>query len=259
VRLVSERTDTPPGLLVRPAAAGDATLPGILVIHELWGLDAHIEDVTERFARAGYLAFAADLLAPRPPELAADRVRALETFYERTPREVWSDEAAFDVHLAAETDGDALRETRDSLMAAAADRQPLLARLEDAVRFLRERAPSVGSVGWCMGGALSARLTATGTPPDAAVMFYGTPPEPELHERLSAPLLGLFGEEDQRITQWVEPFGESMRALGKPWEAHVYAGAPHAFFNDTRSFYRVDAARDAWARTLAFFADRLAA
>jgi carboxymethylenebutenolidase len=257
VRLERERTETRPGLLVRPAAAGDTALPAILVIHELWGLDEHIEDVAERFAAAGYLAYAPDLLAPRPPELYRERVSALAAFFDGTPREVWSDEEAFEAHLAAAGDADALRRTRDSLMAVPADVPALLARLEDAVRFLRERAPSVGSVGWCMGGGLSGRLTTTATPPDAAVVFYGAPPEPELHERVAAPLLGLFGEHDQRITQWVEPFTASMRALGKPWEAHVYAGAPHAFFNDTRRNYRPDAARDAWARTLAFFAERL--
>ncbi len=108
-----------------------------------------------------------------------------------------------------------------------------------------------------MGGGLSAQLAASDAGLAAAVCFYGMPPGREEAERISCPLLGLYGSEDERITGQVPAFLETMRDLGKPFEQHIYDGAPHAFFNDTRPSYRVAAARDAWARTLAFFAQHV--
>jgi carboxymethylenebutenolidase len=104
---------------------------------------------------------------------------------------------------------------------------------------------------------LSGQLAASGAGLAAAACFYGMPPGRAEAERISCPLLGLYGGEDERITSQVPAFAETMRDLGKPFEHHVYEGAPHAFFNDTRPSYRVAAARDAWARTLAFFAQHV--
>lgn len=72
-------------------------------------------------------------------------------------------------------------------------------------------------------------------------------------------MLGLYGGDDPRITDGVPAFAEAMKLAGKSFEHHVYAGAPHAFFNDERRSYRLSPSRDAWARTLAFFAKHLAA
>jgi carboxymethylenebutenolidase len=253
VELVREEVAAPVGYLTRPARADGP--PAVLVIQELWGLDSHIRDVADRLATAGYLAFAPDLYAPRPPALAPERTRAVETFYEETPADVWADEERLAAARDARPDGAELAETFAVL--SGLDRSAFLPALEGHLAWLREQAPRVGTIGFCMGGGLSAALTTTSSPPDAAVVFYGGLPEPRAHERVAAPILGFFGGDDPRLTQWVEPFGESMRALGKEFEGHVYEGAPHAFFNDTRTFYRSEAARQAWARTLTFFAERL--
>jgi len=74
---------------------------------------------------------------------------------------------------------------------------------------------------------------------------------------LSCPLLGFYGGDDHRITDAVPTMAKTIEEIGGSFEHHIYPGAPHAFFNDTRPSFRVDAARDAWARLLGFFAEHL--
>ena len=105
-----------------------------------------------------------------------------------------------------------------------------------------------------MGGALSVRLAAAGAPLAACVIFYGAAPPFERIPHIRCPVLGLYGGEDRGITDGVPSFAEEMQKAGKSFEYHVYPGAAHAFFNDTRAeVYREDAAKDAWQRTLSFF------
>jgi carboxymethylenebutenolidase len=108
-----------------------------------------------------------------------------------------------------------------------------------------------------MGGGLSARLACGDPELAAAVIFYGASPEADHLAALVCPVLGFYGGEDPRITGAVPALAAAMEAAGKDFEWHVYLGAAHAFFNDTRRAYDVDAARDAWARALGFFARTL--
>ena len=91
----------------------------------------------------------------------------------------------------------------------------------------------------------------------ATVVYYGTPPPGDRAGAISSPMLGIYGGKDRAITDAVPAFAEAMAAAGKTFDHRVYPGAPHAFFNDTRPWYRVRAARDAWARTLGFLAEHL--
>ena len=109
-----------------------------------------------------------------------------------------------------------------------------------------------------MGGGLSAQLACAEPELAAAVIFYGASPAQDDLGGLRCPVLGFYGGEDPRITATVPGLAAAMEAAGKSYEWHVYAGAPHAFFNDTRRSYDVGAARDAWARLLGFFAEHLA-
>ena len=105
-----------------------------------------------------------------------------------------------------------------------------------------------------MGGGLAARLACAESALAGAAIFYGEPAPGELVSLISCPVIGFYGGEDPRITDTVPAFAETMKAAGKAYEPHVYPDAPHAFFNDTRPSYTVDAARDAWACLLGFFA-----
>jgi len=139
-----------------------------------------------------------------------------------------------------------------------------IAEIVAAARFLLARddvrGPKVGVVGFCMGGALSLLSACESDLFGAAVVFYGRNPDPiERVRSLHCPLLGLYGELDQAIPpSEVERLRAALTAAGKEFELHIYPGAPHAFFNDTRASYRPEAAIDAWRRTLAFLRRHLA-
>ena len=83
------------------------------------------------------------------------------------------------------------------------------------------------------------------------------PPAEEELLALSCPLLGFYGGDDHRITDADPTMAKTIEEIGGSFEYHIYPGAPHAFFNDTRPSFRIDAARDAWAQVLGFFAERL--
>jgi carboxymethylenebutenolidase len=243
----------------RPAATGEQ-LPGVLLIQEIWGVDDHIQDLTGRVATTGYIALAPDLygLGGRPAALQPPRVAAVKTFLNSLPVGTWWDEATRQEALAGLPAGErtAVAESLGALFAPR-DRDALVALLRDAFAALRDDPACngrVAAVGWCMGGGLSARLACTEPALAGAAIFYGEPAPDDLLSQIACPLIGFYGGADPRITDTVPAFAAKMKAAGKDYEAHVYPDAPHAFFNDTRPSYTVDAARDAWVRLLTFFA-----
>ncbi|MBW7456357.1 dienelactone hydrolase family protein, partial [Paenibacillus sepulcri] len=110
----------------------------------------------------------------------------------------------------------------------------------------------VASMGFCLGGTLSGRLAALDPELRGAVIFYGSAPPSESIPEIQCPVTGFYGELDKRITSAVPEFAEAAEKAGVAFEYHIYDGAQHAFFNDTRPSYYVDAARDAYGRTLQF-------
>jgi len=89
------------------------------------------------------------------------------------------------------------------------------------------------------------------------VIFYGQSPPLDAVPRIGARVLGLYGSEDPGITQTVPAFSEAMVNAGKHFEYHVYPGAKHAFFNDTRPNYQWESATDAWERVVRFLGESL--
>ncbi|MBP1643407.1 MAG: hypothetical protein H6Q03_2076 [Acidobacteria bacterium] len=212
------------GLLARPK---DATgpLPGLIVIQEWWGLNDNIRAMTRRLAGEGYVALAVDL-------------------YEGN---------------IADTPDAALAE----MQAAMKDPARLAENLRQAREFLRRKDTTrVGVVGWCFGGgwALQAALD-LGDHLDAAVMYYGrTTADPAELGRLQAPLLGLFGGQDEGIPiTGVRAMEAELARLGKDATIVVYEDATHAFANPSGTNYQAAAAEDAWQRTTAFFERHLKA
>ena len=199
--------------------------PGVLVIHENRGLNDHTRDVARRFAAEGYVALAADILA-----------RKGGTGSMASP--------------------DAAREAIGTITSEQAT-----ADLKSGLGFLnthaRVKSGNLGSVGFCWGGARSFLLAAESDILKAAVVFYGSAPAPEVLARVRVPVLGLYGEVDERITSKVPEVDAAMKAAKKSYEYKIYPAAQHAFFNDTGERYNAEAAKDAWARTLAFFKKHL--
>jgi carboxymethylenebutenolidase len=250
-----------PAYRAKPAVVSDP-LPGVIVIQEAWGVDGHIIDVTTRLATAGYLALAPDLYAPggeRPQPLRAERMEALKQFVNTMPPGAWTDQRARQEALdrLPEPERDEVAESM-AAMSNAGDRLHLLRAAVGHVRADPDAAGKpVGCVGFCLGGSLAGRLACSEPNLRAAAIFYGMPPSEEELLALSCPLLGLYGGDDHRITDVVPTMAKTIEEIGGSFEYHIYPGAPHAFFNDTRPSFRVDAARDAWARLLVFFAERL--
>ena len=252
------------GYLARPAVA-TAPLPAVIVIQEIWGVDAHVQDLVQRFATAGYVALAPDLYSRggKPDELAPERVEAAKAFLDALPSHTWFDAQA---RVAALERVDAaarerLRPTLDRLFSPARPIERWVEDLRAAVAFVaasREaRGRRIGAVGYCMGGLLSALLAAEERRLSASVVYYGAAPSAEKAAAIRCPVLGIYGGDDPRVLTTVPQLAEGLRNAGQPFEQLLYTGAPHAFFNDTRSSYRPEAARDAWARTLRFLSERL--
>jgi carboxymethylenebutenolidase len=267
--------DTPSGRIPAYLAYGleaPGPLPGILVMHEIWGVNEHIKDVAERFARAGYVALAPDLYSPggsRPTVLARDRVELAKTFFDSVPPEDWlkvlHDETRRTEALVAiydsKADQDRAGETLLRLFEGVrGDITPFVRILAAAAGHLRSHeicSGTLGSVGWCLGGRLSGLLACDDAHPQAAVIFYGSAPPDDRLAMLRCPIRGFYGQDDPPIVAGLAAFQAALQSARVDYELRVYPDTPHAFFNDTRPSYRSGPARDAWARTLGFFAQVL--
>ncbi len=208
------------GYLCRPSGEGRA--PGIIVIQEWWGLEPHIKDVAERFAREGFVSLAPDL------------------YHGKVTRE--PDEA------------------RKLLMGL--DRPKAIKEIVASIKYLKQQSfvsGKVGTVGFCMGGALSIATACSSRDVDAAVIYYGNNPDPITQlANVRCPVLGLYGGADGGVPVTVAAtLSQELEKTHTPYEIHIYGGAPHAFFNDTRASFRKEAAEDSWQRTLAFFRKHL--
>ena len=206
------------------APPGEADLPVVIVIHENRGLNDHIRDVARRLALAGYSAVAPDFLSPAGGT-PADEDRAREMIGELDMSETVADGAAMIRWLGSQ----------------------------------EGRSRKVGIVGFCWGGAMVNRLAvASGEALSAAVSFYGPAPDPSEAARVQAPLLIHLAERDERVNRTALPWVLALRQAGKEVRAINYHDADHAFHNDTSAArYNRDAAEQAWATTLEFFARHL--
>jgi carboxymethylenebutenolidase len=185
----------------------------------------------------------------------------VKKFLDIMPPGAWGDDAARQAALEllpAEERND-VTESMTAVFANAGDIPKHVATAEALIADLREvhgGSIHIGSVGFCMGGGVSFAL-ACGQSVDVAAVFYGRSPADDVLNSLTVPVLGCYGADDHGIVDDL-PRVQQMTASDL-FEPHIYPKIPHAFFNDTRGSYRVEAARDSWARTLSFFARHLAA
>jgi len=130
-----------------------------------------------------------------------------------------------------------------------------------AFRHPEVKKDRVGVIGWCMGGMYALALATEEPGLDAVVAYYGAPPtDAAAIAKIQAPVLGNYGAEDKGPSpEQVKAFEAAMKKAGKKIDVKIYDGAPHAFANPNNPWggYRETAAKDAWARTSAFFAANL--
>ena len=239
-------------------------LPGVMVIQEILGLNEHIEDVTRRIAAAGYAALAPDLFAvrgERPAHFTRDRLAQAWDNMIRMPPGAMRDPAMRAVELARlpEPDRSRIAETQAGINAVFGRMADFVPALRLAFRYLvgtrpETKSQKVACVGFCMGGGLSALLACEEPGLAGAAVFYGNSPEHEKAAAITCPVIGFYGGEDGRVNNGVPAFEEVLRASDTSFEKHVYAGANHAFFNDSGPTYDEVAVRDSWPRLLGFFA-----
>ena len=108
------------------------------------------------------------------------------------------------------------------------------------------------SIGFCAGGGNSFAFAGEVPELNAAVVFYGAPPNEALMAKINAPVLGLYGQIDARIVEAVEPTAAAMKKLGKSYEPHIYKDATHAFLEYQNLGANGEATADAWPRAMAF-------
>lgn len=241
--------------MVKPAMVA-GPLPAIIVIQEIWGVDAHIRDVCDRFATSGYVALAPDLYyhGGTPAALSLERIEEVKRLMDEVGAALW-DPAAREAKLAEKGPDVAKRvgETMGAILGPR-DEGAMIDDIEAFVDLLARHPWTTGrpvaSIGYCMGGALSFALAGRGRAMACAFVYYGHGPTPEEAARVTCPVYGFYGETDRRLTEDVPEVAELMNSRGKTYEPVVYGGAGHAFFNDSRRSFHPESARLAWARTL---------
>jgi carboxymethylenebutenolidase len=206
------------GYYAEPAQPGE--YPGVVMIHEWWGLNEHMRAQADELAKHGYRVLAVDLFG---------RVAT-------TADEARTQVSSLDQAKALENLKAAEKFLRD------------------------RGSQKVASLGWCFGGGQSLRLaTAPGESLDATVVYYGNlPTDTEALKNITWPVLGIFGDQDQSIpTSTVGKFKEALTALNIENQIHVYPGVGHAFANPSNAGFAPQETADAWEKTLAFLDENL--
>ena len=223
-----------PWRLTWPSPRGSGSHPAVVVIQEIWGVNSHIQFLTDRFPAQGYVG-----LAP--------------AMFHREGRMTMGLHEEMDPALAR--------------MGNCTD-AGIVADVQAAVNYLKAQpfvqSDRIGIVGFCFGGRVSYLAACNVSDLKATVVYYGgrimgalggdgASPFDQT-SKITSPVLGLFGEEDQNPSpEDVAKIDAELTRLGKDHEFHVYPGCGHGFNCNARSSYRPESARDAWGKAMAWF------
>jgi carboxymethylenebutenolidase len=214
--------ETVQAMMYKPEGKGP--FPGLLVIHEWWGLNDWVKEQASKLADEGYVALAVDLYRGKvatTPDEAHELMRGVP-----------EDRARRDLHAAFEF-------------------------LKSQPNVKKDR---IGSIGWCMGGGYSLGVALEEPTLTADVINYGhLAVDPDSLKKINASILGIFGAQDRGIpVEDVKKFESQLKQMGKKVEIVIYPDAGHAFENpNNKDGYRPADAADAWQHTVAFLARTL--
>jgi carboxymethylenebutenolidase len=207
--------------LARPSKG--KKFPAVIVIHENRGLVPHIQDVTRRMAREGFLSLAPDALSPLGG----------------TPDDISNVGAMF----------------------KQLDNEKTIKNFVAAVKYLKTNplcTGKVGCTGFCWGGGMTNQVAVNAPDLNAAVPYYGRQPAAEDVAKINAPIMAHYAGNDPGIDAGIPAFEEALKKYHKEYQIFMYEGASHAFNNDTNpDRYNEKAAKLAWSRTIAFFKEKL--
>jgi carboxymethylenebutenolidase len=197
--------------------------PVVIVIHEIFGLTDWIRSVADQLAADGFIAIAPDLLSGHGKDGGGTDSLGGRDDVTKAVRGLGADEVT---------------------------------RGLNAVRDYGMKLPSsnhkTATIGFCWGGGQSFAYAAAQPDLSAAVVYYGSPVPDSTIEKIKAPVLGLYGGNDNRISATVEPMDAKMKSAGKSYTHHVYDGAGHGFLRAQNEAANLKAAQEAWPVTIAF-------
>ncbi len=207
------------GFIAHPSESGN--YPGVIMIHEWWGLNDNIKDMATELASHGFVVLAVDLFGG---EVAYDANKAMELV------------GSFEKNIA-------------------------IANMNLGTDFLTKNynVEKIGSIGWCFGGGQSLNLALNNENMDATVIYYGQlTSEQDQLSSIDWPILGIFAELDQGISpDIVKEFESALNNLEIPNEIIIYPGVDHAFANPTGARFAPIESADAWDKTLNFLESNL--
>lgn len=205
------------GFYAAPVKEGQ--YPGIVMIHEWWGLNDNIRTMARRLASFGYNVLAVDLYNGKVATSQAEAMKQVGSL----------------------------------------NKEEAIANMKEAATYLRnKKSTKVGSLGWCFGGGQSLQLSLNDSL-DATVIYYGTlVTDKTALSSIQWPVLGIFGDKDQSIpVSSVNEFEKSLNGLKIENEIYIYQGVGHAFANPTGANYAPRETQDAWQKTIAFLEKHL--
>jgi len=207
------------GFLARPAESGE--FPGVILIHEWWGLNDNIKDMARNLASHGYAVFAADLYAGQVATTPDGARKLLTTF----------------------------------------DAEKGISNIQDVAELLRTKYEigRLATIGWCFGGAQSLNYALSGNDLDATIIYYGQlVTDQDSLSLIHWPVLGIFGGQDQSIpVENVNEFESILNDLGVENEIHIFPDVGHAFANPSGANYAPEETKEAWQNTLLFLEKHL--
>ena len=233
----------------------DGKHPGIIVIHEAFGLNEQIRGVAKRYAQEGYVTIAPNLFTRNADIMNEKNIEATMRYMWTVPPDKRQTQMRFGSSWTKMSETE--RKVANIFFLGREEMEKQMAKISRIAELSSEPRlcyrEKLGIMGFCMGGGLTYQLS-TMYPFSASVPFYGANPKPlESVEKISGPILAFYAGEDERINAGVPSLVEAMVKYKKEFSLKIYKGAQHSFFNETRPSYNKEAATDAWETSLAFF------
>lgn len=200
--------------------------PVVVVIHEIFGVSNWMRAVTDQLAADGFIAIAPDLLT---------RFNIPNT-------------------AAGEPNGDSVRARIREIQPA--EYQPQIRAVAEYAMNLPAATKKYGVVGFCWGGAAVFAHAVFYPDVNAVASYYGTTPAADDYAQIKAPVLGLYGENDERVNATIARAESGAQANGFIYEPHKFAGAGHGFLR-AQNEANLDATREAWPLTVGWFRKHL--